>query len=157
MESLEVYWHGHAWLQPKIKMKILTTLSAPWYLAFPTSLLLFASPAMHLLLHSSSDRFFTQVSFLPTLEFQELAVLVIGLTSSVLTHRGHPPHWFLADFMQRWAAFFLAPLAPPSPALKKHPCRKGFVSYRTLDKTLALCHRFWLQRCPRLGRSLRCT
>lgn len=75
------------------------------------------------------------------------------------------PSWPSSSLISGWlheAMSCLLPCtfrAPPPfpPAMKKHPCRKGFVSYRTLDKTLALCHRFWLQRCPRLGRSLRCT
>lgn len=132
-------------------MKIFPALSGRWQMDFLAFLFLVASPTMPPFLHPSS--------FPQTPGFLNLAVLVIDFTSYVLNHLGRPPPWLLASFMRRGTAF-LPPLPCTLPNLllmKKRPCRKWLVIYHTLDKMQALCHRFWLQRCPRPGKFLKCT
>lgn len=118
-----------------------------------------ASTTMHAFyIHHSSDL------LLQTPRFLSLAVLVIDSTSYALNHLDHPPH------THTHTAFWLAscrdelPSSRPLPStlpnlltMKKCPGRKWFVIYHTLDKMRALCHHFWLQRCPRPGKFLRCT
>lgn len=67
---------------------------------FAAFIFLVASPTMHpFYIHHPAD-------FLPqTRRFLNLAVLVIDFTGYVLTRLSHPPHWFLASFVQRWTAF----------------------------------------------------
>ena len=115
MEGIEVYRRGHACRQSKIKMKILTTLSAPWQLDFP-------HPCFSLLTPPRSS-FYTphpscsfHADLLPqTLGFLNLAVLVMDFTSSVLTHLGHPSHQFLASCRDELpSSHLLLALSPPT-------------------------------------------
>lgn len=102
-EGLEVYRRGHACLQSKIKMKILTTLSAPWQLDFP-------HPCFCLLIPPGSS-FYTP--------HPQTSSLRHGVSKSSSSSHGFyklcsDPSWPssspICGFMQRWTA-----LLPPSP------------------------------------------
>lgn len=110
-------------------------------------------------LHASAITFVSHRFPFQTLGFLNLAVLVTDFTTYFLTHLGHPPPWLIADFLQRRMAF-LPPLPCTLPNLltiKKCLCSTWVGIYHILDKMQALCHHFWLRRCPRLGKFLRYT
>lgn len=139
-------------LQSKIRMKISTTVSAPWQPDFPAFVFLFPAPlCISLLLPTSHHVHFTHTP--PSSD------PVVSTSSSFSYWLGNlcsdpswpSPHWFLASFLPTLA---LHPALPTHYVMTKWTWAS---SYHTLDKMLAGCHPFWLQRCPRLGKFLRCT
>lgn len=98
-------------LQSKIRMKISTTVSAPWQPDFPAFVFLFLAPlCISLLLHPPAITFISHTHLLPQiLWFPNLAVLVTDLTTCALTPLGP----LLTDF---WLAS-----SPPWPCTLPYP------------------------------------